>query len=96
MSEYRIFITSSAKRATKKLPLRIRKAAIERINPLKTNPYSGEKLTKPLHFLFSLHFKFGNVQYQIAYTVDKRKKIIVVHLIGPRENFYRKLQKLFK
>jgi mRNA-degrading endonuclease RelE of RelBE toxin-antitoxin system len=96
VAAYKVVVTSSAKRAAKKLPVSIRREAIKRSLELSANPYTGEKLTSSLRFLFSLHFKYKNVQYRIAYTVNIKQKLIIVHLIGPRENFYNKLKKLFK
>ena len=96
MTEYRISITSSAKRAAKKLPDRVRSEAVNKSLFLRNNPYLGEKLTGSIHFLHSLHFKSKNVQYRIAYTINSKEKLVIVHLVGPRENFYKKLRRLFK
>lgn len=93
---YRILITPSAKKEAKKLPKNARIASVESAQKLKSSPYLGEKLSGSLHFLYSLHFKVGGKDYRLAYTIDNKNKIIVVHLIGVRENFYQKLKRLFR
>ncbi len=93
---YQILITSSAKKSVKRLERNIKKEILVKIQKLKENPYLGEKLSGSLHFLYSLHFKIKNVDYLAAYTVDSLKKSIIVHLIGTRENFYKKLKKTLR
>lgn len=93
---YQIVITPSTKRAAKKLPKDVRKEIINQSRGLKENPYLGEKLSSSLHFLYSFHIKFKNIEYRLAYTIDDSRKLIIIHLVGPRENFYEKLKKLFK
>ncbi len=96
---FQIVITPSAKRTAKKLPKQIREEIIKQSQELKENPYLGEKLSGSLHFLYSFHIKFKGVEYRLAYTIDnidKSQKLIIVHLIGPRENFYEKLKRLLR
>lgn len=93
---HQIVITPSAKRAAKKLPKNIREEIINRSQALKENPYLGEKLSSSLHFLYCFHIKFKNVEYRVAYTVDASRKLVIVHLVGPRENFYEKLKRIFR
>jgi len=93
---YQVFITHSAKKEAKKLPKQIRIAAFEAVEKLRKNPYLGEKLSGSLYFLYSLHFKSGGKDYRCAYSVDNQKKIIIIHFIQIRENFYQKLKRLFR
>jgi mRNA-degrading endonuclease RelE of RelBE toxin-antitoxin system len=93
---FQLFITSSAKRSAKRLPRQVREEVIAQSEKLKENPYLGEKLTGPLHFLYSLHIKMNNIHYRVAYTVDAEQKRITVYLIGPREGFYQRLTRLLK
>ena len=93
---FKVVITPSAKRSAKKLPKRIRKEIIKQSQELKQNPYLGEKLTGSLHFLYSFHIKFKGANYRLAYTIDKSRKLIIVHLIGHREGFYEKLKRLLR
>ena len=93
---YQIVITPSARKAAKKLPEYIKEEVISRSQTLKKNPYLGEKLSSSLHFLYCFHFKSRNVDYRLAYTINESRRLIIVHLVGPRENFYEKLKRLFK
>ena len=93
---HQILITPAAKKATKKLPKQARIAAFEASNKLKFNPHLGEKLSGSLYFLYSLHFKVSGKDYRLAYTINDKSKIIIVHLIQIRENFYQRLKRLFR
>jgi mRNA-degrading endonuclease RelE of RelBE toxin-antitoxin system len=93
---YRRVITSSAKRSLKRLPLNVREDLLTESKILETKPLDGDKLSGPLYFLYSFHFKSNNVNYRVAYTIDHGKHEVVMHFAGTRENFYRKLRRLFK
>ena len=88
---HQIFITPSAKKEVKKLPKSVRIIALESSQELKNNPYLGEKLSGSLNFLYSFHFKVSGKDYRLVYTIDNKNKIIIIHLIQIRENFYHKL-----
>ena len=92
---YKRVITPRAKRSLKTLPVAIRLSLIEATEALEHNPYSGKKLTGSLYFLYSFHFKIKNVDYRVAYTIDDARKLIIIHLAHSRENFYKKLRRLF-
>jgi mRNA-degrading endonuclease RelE of RelBE toxin-antitoxin system len=92
---YRIYITPSDRKEAKKLPKRVREAAIEATRVLESDPHAGERLTGSLHMLHSLHFSDGGSQCRIAYSVDQEHSLVIVHLIQARENFYEKLKRLF-
>ena len=56
-------------------------------------PQSGEELYGDLDSVFSYHFRKNNVDYRIAYTADAEKKIVLIVMIGERENFYEVLKR---
>ena len=93
---YRIYITPSARKETKKLPKPVRVAALDATKTLERDPYAGERLTGSLHMLYSLHFTAGQSQYRIAYSLDHPHQLVIVHLIHSRENFYEKLKRIFR
>jgi len=93
---YKRVITPSAKRSLKKLPLNLRKEIVSSTKNLEQNPLSGEKLSGSLSFLYSLHFRQEDVQYRVAYTIDHKKKLVILHFADKRENFYEKLRALFR
>jgi len=92
---YRIYITPSARREAKKLPMPVRLAALEAGGTLQKDPYAGERLTGSFHMLYSFHFSSGQSQYRIAYSLDHPHMLVIVHLIHSRENFYEKLKRIF-
>ena len=93
---FQLVITPPAKRSAKKLPKTIRKEIVEQSQKLKQNPYLGEKLSGSLHFLYSFHLRIRGANYRLAYSINKSQKLIIIHLIGPREGFYKKLKRLLK
>lgn len=92
---YQRVITPSAKKSLKRLSRDAQQELLHATEVLIASPYAGEKLHGSLSFLYSFHFKFQNVQYRVAYSVDERKELIIIHLVGPRENFYDRLRRLF-
>ena len=93
---YQRVITPSAKRSLKKLPLKLREEIISATKILKENPLAGKKLSGSLNSLYSFHFKYLDVQYRVAYTIDQEKKLVIIHFVDKRENFYEKLRALFR
>jgi len=43
--------------------------------------------------LESYHFKSGTVEYRIIYEIYQNEHIVIVLLIGKRENLYSKLKR---
>jgi len=91
---FEIVITRTAKKSAKKLPGTVREEIVKQSLGLKANPYLGERLSGPLHFLYSFHLTVEGIHYRFAYTIDAGKKQVVVHLMGPREGFYQRLKRL--
>ena len=92
---YQRLITPSAAKSLKRISHDAQRELIHATEILTTNPYSGEKLHGSLSFLYSFHFKFQNIQYRVAYSVDDVRELIIIHLVGPRENFYDRVRRLF-
>ena len=92
-----IFITSSAKKAAKKLPKEVKKEIIKLCaDYISKHPFDAEKLQKPLDECRSFHFKLNNVHYRIAYRIVENEKRIDIVLVGTRENFYQRLRHLLR
>lgn len=92
---YQRVITPAAKKSLKRLDRTAQQELLRATNILVENPYISEKLHGSLSFLYSFHFKFKNVQYRVAYSINEGEKLVLFHLVGPRENFYTRLQRLF-
>ena len=91
---FEIFITSSAKRAIKKLPYNIKEEVVTLCEDyIAKHPFDSEKLRKPLDECHSFHFKTNNVHYRIAYRIAEDYERIDVILVSTRENFYQKLRR---
>lgn len=93
-NRYTRVITPSGKRSLKRLSSDAQQELLHATKILIHNPLAGEKLHGSLSFLFSFHWKFQNVHYRVAYSVDSERRLIIIHLVGPRENFYERLRRL--
>lgn len=92
-----MYITSSAKKAAKRLPLSVRYEIIRLSHEIiAKNPYDAERLQKPLDECHSFHFKMNNVHYRIAYRIIVDKKRVDVVLVGSREGFYERLTRVLR
>jgi len=60
---------------------------------IKENPYTAENLSHMFKGLKSYHFKSGTVEYRIIYEIYEYENIVIVLLIGKRENLYSKLER---
>lgn len=92
---YQRVITPSAKKSLKRLAKNAQLEVVKATDLLAQDPQAGEKLHGSLSFLFSFHCKFNNVQYRVAYSIDYPKQLVIIHLVGSRENFYDRLRRLF-
>lgn len=92
---YQRVITPSAKKSLRRLSYDAQQELLRTTEALIIDPYSGEKLHGSLSFLFSFHFKFQNVHYRVAYSINDKQELIIIYFVGPRENFYDRLRRLF-
>jgi mRNA-degrading endonuclease RelE of RelBE toxin-antitoxin system len=93
---YQVLLSRSSMKAQKNwdTPLRVKlRAALER---LAIDPVSlGERLRQPLTMLRSHHVRYKGLEWRIAYQVNENTQVVYVVLIGPHENFYNRVKKLF-
>jgi len=81
------------KRAEKQLNKKMkfqRKEAIKEIKKLARNPYLGEKKKGEKEKIFVLKFIIKGVDYRCEYRFDKKDKVVMILVVGKRENFYNK------
>lgn len=76
---FRRVITPSAKRSLRRLPRDVQHETLRASEILQHDPYAEERLHGSLSFLFSLHIKYNNVHYRVAYTIDEEQKLVIVH-----------------
>lgn len=93
---HQVLVASTARKALKKLPKDVRKRIIEETKNISKAPYQFEKLQGVLHTCRSYHFTFKGIHYRIAYTIDEGAKSATVVLVGTRESFYKKLERIFR
>ena len=95
MKGHTVLLTRTADKNQRKLdkPLRLLiKEALERICQSPDN--LGERLSQPLTSVYSHHIKYKGKEFRIAYQINPDTESVLVLLIGPHENFYRKLKNL--
>ncbi len=54
----------------------------------------GERLSQPLTAVYSHHVTYKGREFRIAYQIVPETESVVVLLIGPHENFYKRLKNL--
>lgn len=54
----------------------------------------GEKLVSPLLGVYSHHLTYQGKEYRIAYEYLMDENRVIILLIAPHENFYRRLKQL--
>lgn len=95
MKGWRVFITSAAEKAVKRLPLEVQNfVLIEFPEIIRKNPFAGERLSGPLNWLRSFHFSINSKPYRIAYSVDSKTSKIFIHYAGHRGSFYERLRRV--
>lgn len=90
---YTVVLSRSAHKAQQKLDKPLRKLILEALNRLATDGTTiAEALKQPLEGIYSHHVKYQGREYRIAFSLEPEAQRLVVVLIGPHENFYRKLK----
>jgi mRNA-degrading endonuclease RelE of RelBE toxin-antitoxin system len=93
--EWTLFLTRTADKGQRKLDKPLRIAIRDALVRLCLDPENlGERLSQPLTSVFSHHLTYKGKEFRIAYQLSPETESVVVLLIGPHENFYRKLKNL--
>ncbi|MDR2868831.1 MAG: type II toxin-antitoxin system RelE/ParE family toxin [Deferribacteraceae bacterium] len=69
------------------------KAAIDKI---KDNPEIGTQKIGDLHGIYGYDVMLNSINYELAYRFYEEKRLVVIILVGTRENFYKELKRLIK
>jgi mRNA-degrading endonuclease RelE of RelBE toxin-antitoxin system len=91
---YAVTMTSPAHTMLRKLPPPIRKHLVKKAQKLSANPNLGQPLRGILRGFLSLHTVYRRTHYRIVYEINQRLEEIIVRGAGPRENLYRKLERM--
>lgn len=95
VSSWTIFLSRTADKAQKKMDKPLRIALRDALMRLCLAPERlGERLSQPLTSVYSHHITYKGKEFRIAYQLCPETETIMVLLIGPHENFYRKLKNL--
>ena len=91
---YKIVVTRTAQKSIKRVSVSSKKKLLVKIKQLINKPKSGNKLKGKLSFLFCLHTRVNKTDYRVVYEINLKAKIIIIHYVATRENFYKKVGRL--
>ncbi len=90
-----VYLTKTADKSQRKLDKPLRVKVRDSLLRIAATPESvGEKLSTPLSGVYSHHIKYKGKEFRIAYHINTETECVVILLIGPHENFYKKLKNL--
>lgn len=93
--QWTVYLTRTADKAQRKMDKPLRVIIRDALMRICTDPeHLGERLSQPLTSVFSHHITYKGKEFRIAYQLAPEQESVVVLLIGPHENFYRKLKNL--
>ncbi len=93
--QWAVYLTRTADKCQKNLDKPLRIIIRDALIRLCQDPeHLGERLSQPLTSIFSHHITYKGREYRIAYQLSAETECVTVLLIGPHENFYRKLKNL--
>lgn len=83
---FKVEISSKAKKVLKKLPKELALALLKEIETLKDNPYpKGYKKLSGYNNFYRIRYR----DWRIIYAIDKQKIVILITNIGQRKDIYR-------
>lgn len=95
LRQWTMYLTRTADKAQRKLDKPLRIIIRDALLRLCEDPENlGERLSQPLTGVLSHHITYKGKEYRIAYQLSPETESVVILLIGPHENFYRKLKSL--
>lgn len=95
LQAWTLYLTRTADKAQKNMDKPLRMLIRDALLRLCQNPERlGERLSQPLTSVFSHHITYKGKEFRIAYQLSPETESVVILLIGPHENFYKKLKNL--
>ena len=89
---YKIFYVTAVKKDIKALSNKVRLLIDDNLLVLAKNPFAGKFLHGEFKGYFSYSFSSQGTEYRIIYQVLKNELIVLIIMIGSRENLYRRLR----
>lgn len=95
MTNYELELLPKAKRYVKSLKRQPQLFNLikENLHLLTQNPFVGNKNKGDLQDVYSIDFRYEKTIFEIAYIISDERKVIIIILIGSRENFYNELKR---
>lgn len=91
---YQIRFMPRAEKYIKKLKEKDLKEKIKNaIYEIQKNPHIGKLKKGDLGTIYGFDVFYHKINYEISYQIYSEKELIVIILIGTRENFYQELKK---
>jgi len=95
LGSWTVCLTRTADKAQRKLDKPLRVLIRNALLRLSEDPIrQGERLSQPLSRLYTHHITYQGKEFRIAFELNPEAQVVTVVLIGPHENFYRKLKNL--
>ena len=90
-----LVLTHTADKAQRKLDKPLREIILKALLDISSSPENkGEKLTQPLTGVYSHHVRWKGREFRIAYQYHMPSDCVVILLIAPHENFYKRVKNL--
>jgi len=80
----------------KKLDKPVISTVLELLKSLEENPFRGSRLSGDFSDLYKLEFRYQQIHYRIAYSINQQRVEIYILHVGTRENFYNELKRRIK
>ncbi len=90
---YEIYFGTAVKKDLKNLPKNISDKVESVFTILSKNPLLGDALKGEFLGYLSYHFKYKNTEYRIIYEIKEKELIVLIILVGSRENIYKQLKR---
>jgi len=92
-----VHITNKVKKDLKKLgSSQDKNQVIKNLKQLQNDPYMGSFLSGDLEGYYSLHFSLSGGEARAIYTILDEEKIVLIILVGYRENIYKEVKRRIK
>ena len=90
---YKVEFERRALQQCRKLDPLIFRKAIEKIRTLRDEPYKYPLLSGIFTGFRKITLGTPGGEYRVIYTLDEKLKAVNIVFVGPRENFYKELQR---
>lgn len=91
---YKILYITAVKKDLKSLPKEVRSLIDDKYFPaLAENPYIGKCLKGEFKDYLSFSFSYTRVEYRIIYQILGKELLVLVIMVGSRENIYERLKR---